>query len=166
MKTLEVGRCKALVKVDDDFEPPVGASLSVSSSGHVRWLKSTGEKRPSGSYVYTQGYLGRLIMGCPKGQTVLFIDRDKLNLQKENLKIVERGVNVRAQGGQRGGFKGVHFCKKRNKWIAQITHNYKCFSLGGFDDEYHAASAYNQAAVRLHGEHAYINQMPEDRINA
>ena len=129
-------------------------------------LRSTGERRPSGSYIYEQDYLGRWITGCPKTQTVLFIDRDKLNLQRDNLEVVERGVNVRAQGGHRGGYKGVHFCKKRGRWIAQLTHNYKCHTLGAFDDEYHAASAYNQAAIRFHGPHAYVNQLPEDKVNA
>ncbi len=56
----------------------------------------------------------------------------------------------------------MHFSKKQLKWVAQITHNYKCYTIGSYDHEDAAASAYNQAAVRLHGAHAYVNILPED----
>ena len=164
MQRLQIGTKNThTILVDDDFTLPDKVSLSVSKNGHVRMLRSTGERRPSGSYVYEQMYLQRYIMGCSGDKTVLFIDRDTLNLQKENLMVCERGVNVRAQRGQTGRFKGVHFSKQRMKWIAQITHNRKCHHIGSFDTEEHAASAYNHAARRLHGAHAFINILPEDQ---
>ena len=163
MKTILVGRHKQPVCVDDDFELPKGFTLSVGSSGHVKMLRTTGKRRPSGSYIYEEYYLARYVANAPEGRLVLVIDRDKLNMQRENLLLCEPGVSVRAQGGIKGRFKGAHWSKKQSKWIAQITHNYRCYSLGSFDTEEHAASAYNHAAVRLHGAHAYINHMPEDQ---
>lgn len=162
MKTILVGKNEEPVVVDDDFEYPEGFSLSVGDSGYVRMLRSTGERRPRGSYVYEEDYLHRWITKAPKGKVVLFIDRNKLNLQRENLIVCDRAVSIRHTGGRRGRFKGVHFSKKQMKWIAQITYNYKCYTLGSFDCEEAAASAYNQAAVRLYGAHAYVNMMPED----
>jgi hypothetical protein len=162
MKKILVGRNAEPVVVDDDFVHPVGFSLSVADTGYVKMLKSTGVRRPSGSYVYEEDYLHRWITGAPKDKVVLFIDRNRLNLQKENLIVCERAVSIRHTGGRRGRFKGVHFSKKSMKWVAQITHNYKCFAIGSFDCEEAAASAYNHAAVRLYGEHAYVNTMPED----
>ena len=157
-----VGRHQWIVQVDDDFVTPEGWSLNVASTGYVRMLRMTGERRPSGSYVYEEDYLHRWIMKALKGKVVLFVDNDRLNLQRENLLVCDRAISIRHTGGRKGRFKGVHFNKKQMKWVAQITLNYKCYSLGGFDTEEHAASAYNQAAVRLYGDQAYINIMPED----
>jgi hypothetical protein len=136
--------------------------LNVSDSGYVRMLRCKGERRPSGSYVYEQDYLHRWILQAPKGKVVMFIDNDRMNLQRDNLLVCDRAVSIRHIGGRSGRFKGVHFSKKAMKWIAQITCNYKCYSLGGFDSEEAAASAYNQAAIRLYGEQAYVNILPED----
>ena len=163
MKTILVGKHQQPVCVDDDFTLPAGFTLSIGSGGHVRMLRYTGERRPSGTHIYKEYYLSRYVANAPKGQLVLIIDRDKLNMQRENLLLCAPGVSIRAQGGQSGRFKGVHWAKRQSKWVAQITHNYKCYSLGAFDDEEHAATAYNHAAVRLHGAHAYINHMPEDQ---
>lgn len=163
MKVFAVGNNEAVIAVDDDFEPPFGWSFSIAATGYVKMLRATGIRRPSGSYVYEEDYLHRWIVNDPKGKVVLFIDRDKLNLQRENLLVCERAISIRHTGGRSGRFKGVHFSKKQMKWIAQITHNYKCHTLGSFESEEHAAIAYNHAAVRLHGAHAYINIMPEDQ---
>lgn len=162
MKTILVGENQEPVIVDDDFTLPPGYSLSVADTGYVRMLRCTGERRPSGSYVYEEKYLHRHIMDAPKGKVTLFIDRNRLNLQRENMIVCERAVSIRHTGGRCGRFKGVHFNKKAMKWVAQITHNYKCYHLGNFDCEEAAASAYNQAAVRLHGAYAYVNILPED----
>ena len=162
MKIIEVGRHQWLVQVDDDFVRPDGYSLSVSSSGYVKMLRTTGERRPSGTYIYDEDYLHRWITKAPKGKVVLFVDNDRLNLQRANLLVCDRAISIRHTGGRKGRFKGVHFSKKQMKWVAQITFNYKCYSLGGFDTEEHAATVYNHAAVRLYGEQAYVNIMPED----
>jgi hypothetical protein len=163
VKTILVGKNEEPVVVDDDFVQPPGYSLNVNDCGYVRMLKATGERRPSGSYVYEQDYLSRWIMGAPKGKVIIYLDRNKLNLQRDNMIVCDRAVSIRSTGGRSGRFKGVHFSKKSMKWIAQITCNYKCYSLGSFDTDEAAASAYNAAAVRLYGAHAYINYMPEDQ---
>lgn len=163
MKTIFVGRNNEPVIVDDDFRVPECVSLSVNDCGYVRMMRYTGKRRAGGSYIYEQDYLHRHIMGAPKGKVIIFADRNKLNLQRHNMVVCERAVSIRNTGGRRGRFKGVHFSKKRMKWIAQITFNYKCYHIGSFDHEEAAASAYNEAAVRLYGVHGYINTMPEDQ---
>jgi hypothetical protein len=163
VKKIIVGRDATIVLVDDDFHlPPEGFSLSINNLGYVRMMRCTGERRSGGSYIYEQDYLHRYITQTPKDKVVLFLDHDRLNLQKANLLVCERAISIRNTGGRKGRFKGVHFSKKQMKWVAQITFNYKCYSLGAFDSEEHAATVYNAAAVRLYGEHAYINVMPED----
>lgn len=162
MKTILVGRNQEPVVVDDDFVHPEGWTLNVADTGYVRMMRYRADRRAEGGYPYAQDYLHRWITKAPKGKVVIFIDLNKLNLQRENMIVCDRAVSIRHTGGRSGRFKGVHFSKKQMKWIAQITCNYKCFTLGSFDTEEAAASAYNQAAVRLYGAHAYINLMPED----
>ena len=38
-------------------------------------------------------------------------------------------------------YRGVSFNKRKGKWIAQVTHNYKNYGVGYFDDELEAAEA-------------------------
>ncbi len=157
-----VGKHKKVALFDDDFKIPIGFTLSFNSNGYLRFLKSTGEINKSGNYIYETKYAHRYITGCDKNKRIIFIDGDKANLQKENLLVVEQGVTTRTKGPTRGRYKGVYFCKNRLKWVAQITHNYKTHTLGSFNHEEHAASAYNQAAIRFHGPNAYVNILPED----
>lgn len=64
-------------------------------------------------------------------------------------------VNGRSQ------YRGVSFCKNRQKWTAEIMINGKRLRLGGFDTEKAAAQAYDAAALQHRGTNAYIN-FPED----
>jgi len=38
-------------------------------------------------------------------------------------------------------FKGVHWCNRRNKWIAYAQHNKKCVYVGQYDSEEDAHNA-------------------------
>jgi hypothetical protein len=162
MRTIAIGKHELIARVDDDFIMPAGCSLNVNSCGYVRLIRYLGVSAETGKPVYSHEYLHRLISGAPEGKVVLFLDRDRLNLQRENLLVCDRAVSIRNTGGRKGRFKGVHFSKKQGRWVAQITFNYRCHTIGSFDEEDHAAQAYNHAAVRLYGPHAYVNLMPED----
>lgn len=56
-------------------------------------------------------------------------------------------------------YRGVTFDKRRGKWIAYIQVAGKYKSLGKFDSELDAARAYNEAAPRLHGSKAKLNDV-------
>lgn len=55
-------------------------------------------------------------------------------------------------------YRGVHFDKQRNKWKVEIMLNRKSISVGVFADEIEAAKAYNEAAIRIHGDKAKLNK--------
>jgi len=54
-------------------------------------------------------------------------------------------------------YKGVHWHKLHKKWAARITFERKQIHLGYFLSEIEAAKAYDRAAIKYHGEFAYLN---------
>lgn len=105
----------------------------------------------------------RQIMGFPEGLLVDHIDHDGLNNQKVNLRIATRAQNNAnrraASTNQTSKYLGVAFEKDRKRWTARIRKDWKGYRLGSFDSEIEAAIAYNEAAIRLHGEFANINKI-------
>src|SRR3989442_13096047 len=54
-------------------------------------------------------------------------------------------------------YKGVSWNRKMKKWQASICREYKLITLGFFETEELAATAYNQAAKELFGEYSRGN---------
>ena len=70
-----------------------------------------------------------------KDKWVSFKDKNPLNCRIENLELTTRIVRFKSKNNQlnsTSGFKGVCFCKKYNKWKAQIKVNGKKINLGYF----------------------------------
>jgi AP2 domain len=109
----------------------------------------------------------RIILRAPNGVRVDHRDRIGLNNQRLNLRLASSNENARNTGMRshnKSGFKGVSWDKRKGKFQAQIRVNGKTISLGYFhaDCILDAARAYNEAAIRLHGEFAYQNVILED----
>ena len=56
-------------------------------------------------------------------------------------------------------YKGVWFDNRRYAWKAAIQHEGKRKHIGRFSSELEAAKAYNEAALRLHGKFARLNEI-------
>jgi len=126
--------------------------------------------RKSNIYVYTNSpetgkhvYMHRLVMGATgRYNCVDHIDGDGLNNQKHNLRLSTISQNCKNRKIFPGGtskYKGVSWNKANRKWFAQIRNHYTKMYIGYFDDEKEAALAYNQAALKYHGEFATINEI-------
>jgi len=106
-------------------------------------------------------HMHRLIMNSPECKSVDHINGDTLDNRKNNLRVCEHMENMRNQGKRKNGktskYKGVNFHKNMNKFCASIRQNYKLYHLGYFKNEIEAARAYNAAALKYHGEYAYLN---------
>lgn len=96
------------------------------------------------------------------------INGNGLDNRKENLRLVTNAQNnrnkskyVTANGTSK--YKGVFFCKQRNKWVAQICLNYKKIHIGRFKTEIEAAKAYNEKALTLFGQYAKLNTIKENK---
>lgn len=106
--------------------------------------------------------LHRLIMNAQSGQYVDHINGNKLDDRKSNLRICTNAENMWNRNAQRNntsGYKGVYRNKPTNNWKSIIIVNQKSIHLGYFDDITDAAKAYNEAAIKYHGEFASLNEI-------
>lgn len=106
--------------------------------------------------------LHRLIMNAPKGMSIDHINGDKSDNRKSNLRICTNSENLRNRGSQSNntsGYKGVSWSKELKKWRTQICINKKHIHVGLFKDKIEAAKAYNEAAIKYHGEFAKLNEI-------
>lgn len=88
------------------------------------------------------------------------VDGNGLNNQRANIRkcsAKENTRNRRPYTGRTSKYKGVSCCPPGRKWVAKIGYNNKELRLGSFLSETDAALAYNEAAIKYHGEFAVIN---------
>ncbi len=110
--------------------------------------------------------LHRLILGVTdRALEVKHVNGDPLDCRRGNL--VLKTFAEKVHGNQKMGtlngvqytsrFKGVCWDKDRELWLVQIRSGGKGRIVGRFEDEAHAALAYDEAARELFGEHAWLN---------
>ena len=109
-----------------------------------------------GNYVL----LHRFILSVKKGEFIDHINGIKLDNRRSNLRICSKQqnhFNSKKRKNTSSKYKGVHFYKAYNKYMAKIMLNRKSIFLGYFKTEKEAAKAYNQAARIYHGKFARLN---------
>lgn len=62
--------------------------------------------------------------------------------------------------GRYSDFRGVSFCKRDKRFLAQIKKQGVFYNLGRFNNDIEAARAYNAKAVELFGDNAVLNVIP------
>lgn len=85
-------------------------------------------------------------------------DGNGLNNQKSNLResnASQNNSNRKSSG--RSIYLGVYYHKKTNKWAAEIQKDGRQKYIGLFLSEIDAAIAYNEFAIKLHGDFAKLN---------
>lgn len=122
------------------------------------WQLKRGYAR--GSLESKEVLMHRVVLGIEDPYTYVdHINHDPLDNRRSNLRLVtpqQNAFNMRSKGGT-SAFKGVCYCSRTHSWQAQITVSYRCHFLGRYPSEELAARAYDEAARRLHGEHAHLN---------
>jgi hypothetical protein len=76
----------------------------------------------------------------PEGYDIDHIDRNKVNNRINNLRLLNRSLNIINQNS-----KGVSYDKDRNKWKAQLTYKGKQIINKRFNTEEEALFAYQEA---------------------
>jgi hypothetical protein len=100
----------------------------------------------------------RFIMNAPDDMLVDHIDSDGLNNQKYNLRLCNDYQNrLHRKPNKNHKYIGVGVYK--NIFRARIRINNTVYYLGYFKTEKEAAIAYNNAAIKLKREFAFINKL-------
>ncbi len=111
-------------------------------------------------------YMHRDVMNVVYNKDIYIdhIDHNKLNNQKSNLRFCTRSennknvnTNTNRTSNSTSKYKGVNWYKKYGNWNAKIRSNGIDYNLGYFVDEVVAAKAYDAAALKYHGEFAFLN---------
>jgi hypothetical protein len=145
------GEIKAETVIDaEDYEKCKNIKWTLLSNGYVNNKK--------------YGYLHHFVLNF-KFNGIIQVDhkdRNKLNNRKKNLRFCvnrQNSSNAKKSKNNTSNYKGVCWHKNCKKWRSRIWVNNKCMHLGYFDNIIEAARAYNEAAVRYHGEFANLNPM-------
>ncbi len=87
-------------------------------------------------------------------------DHDGLNNQRSNLRIATKSqnqANSKSRANSSSKYLGVH--KHGAGWVVQVSRDGKNKYVGIYKTEGEAALAYNEAAIKAHGEFANLNLM-------
>lgn len=166
--------------------PPLEAILKLfdcnPEAGIFVWKDVKDKRIPSGKIAGSMNGKGYLVVGLhvdgkrrtflihrlvwyvatgvdPGAKQIDHIDGNPLNNRIENLRLASHAENMRNTKLQRNnssGYKGVTWCKRNNKWVAQIRANNRGLHLGYFPTPELAHMAYCKAAAELHGEFARV----------
>ena len=157
MRTIPLQRGRVALVDDDDYDRAIQHTWTLLEHGNTRYAGSylAGKYKP-------RTYLHRFILAVPVGMQVDHIDRDGLNCQKANLRPADHHSNgrnsVQPQTATGSGYRGVYKHHYSERWLAKIRDDTgKRVYLGTFETPEQAAVAYDEAALRYHGEFAILN---------
>lgn len=138
---------------DEDYEKVMQYKWYSSSAGYI-----IGRFPRSRKIIY----LHRFLICVPDNLHGDHINRNKLDNQKNNLRIctkMQNSANRSLGKNNTSGYKGVVWNKKEKRWRAVIWYKEKYYLLGKYETKNEAALAYNQAAIKLHGAFAALNKL-------
>jgi len=105
--------------------------------------------------------LHTFLMGKRKGKHINFKNGNHLDMRRKNMEWVTLNFIYQKKGKittpTSSEFKGVSWHKSSDSWEANIKKNQVRKFLGSFENEQDAAYAYNEAALKYFGEHAFLN---------
>ena len=129
--------------VDDEHYEVLGSAYWICNNlGYVETLS-----RVEGKHIL----LHRVVTGAVHGQVVDHIDGNRLNNQRDNLRLCDESINALNQNNKRKAgvysseYRGVHWEPKRRKWRARIKLGGSRKCLGRYDSESDASRAYSRA---------------------
>lgn len=136
----------------EDFDKIKNYTWSKTTSGYlIAYIKGSNNR-----YVY----MHRLIVGLENcaDYDVDHFNHNTCDNQKENLRICTHQNNImnsKLSKNNKSGVTGVMFDSSINKWISQITFDFKTIYLGSFDDFDNAVKARKEAEEKYFGDYAY-----------
>jgi hypothetical protein len=157
VREIELTRGMITIVDDDDFELVSSYKWCIKNSSGLLYA----HRALKGVDIS----LHRWLIDAPVGMDVDHINGNTLDNRRSNLRLCTRAENIRNSrkhmiAGVTSIYKGVRKCK--HKWQALIVINRKTIIIGSkFVNEEDAAAAYNEAAIKYHGEYARLNVIGE-----
>jgi hypothetical protein len=96
-------------------------------------------------------YLHREIMQPGPGQEVIFLNHDRLDCRRENLKVVSKEDarrHHRVRRDSKSGVKGVRYNAGTDSWSAYVYRNGHAYHVGTYFSPEQAVAAYEQELRR------------------
>jgi hypothetical protein len=106
-------------------------------------------------------YLHRQLMQPGEGQEVIFLNHDRLDCRRENLRVVskqEARQHHRVRQDSKSKTKGVRFNPDPGTWSAIVYREGRCYTIGTFKSQEQAEIAYRLA---LRKENPDLHTAPE-----
>lgn len=132
-----------------DFDLVKNYTWHISAKGYaVTNLRIDKSKR-------TVLFMHRLLMSAPFGQQIDHKNGYRNDNRRSNLRYAtarQNSINRKIQKTNTSGFVGVHYYKKYDKWLANISVNYKRIHLGYFTNLQDAIIARQEAEVKYFGD--------------
>jgi hypothetical protein len=161
MKEISLTQGKVALVDDEDYDFLMQWKWYARGHGKLFYaVRQTPSIDKFGKYKQKRIKMHHLLFHCPNDKVTDHKDGNGLNNQKDNLREATKQQNACNKSKSQNCssiYKGVHWSKQANKWIAEIYFNYIKFPLGSFDNEIEAAIAYNNKAIELFGEFAKLN---------
>lgn len=143
MKVIQLFKNKGAVLVDDE---------DYSKLSEYKWYLH-GRGYATTFYKNKNVLMHRMLLEPKYGDQVDHIDGNRLNNQRDNLRICTASENVCNTGiksNNTSGYVGVS--KNGNRWQANIYKDGKRYYIGSFATAEEASVAYQDKASELHGE--------------
>lgn len=146
-----------------DYDPDTGKFYRRTRHGGTVVGRETGTVSSTSGYImisadnrrYNAHRLAWLHVHGTWPVEVDHVNMDRSDNRLSNLREASRAENSCNRPVQRNnkssGIKGVTWSHKRRKWLAQIGKDGKHYNLGAYSSIEEAATAYKDAADRLHG---------------
>lgn len=152
------GQGKVALVDDTDFPELSQYKWYVSKQGYA--VRYPGEWRNG----IRPLFMHKSIMATEKGHDVDHANANRLDNRRCNLRQATRSQNSQNKRPRKNStiqYKGIGFHKASALWYAEICLDGKRKRIGYFSTQREAAVAYNVEAIRLFGEFARLNTIPE-----
>lgn len=156
MKQIELTKGRFAIVDDADYEALSKFDWHTKKKLHLFYAARNGGTSPNQFPIL----MHRVITQATDDLEVYHKDGNGLNNVRSNLRLCTHQQNLFNQKkkiGTKSKYKGVTWCKRNNKWLAQIMMNKKNKFLGYFAMERVAALVYDDKAKELFGEYARTN---------
>ena len=103
----------------------------------------------------------RVILNAPPNFQVDHINGNRLDNRRRNIRLATIGQNNKNKRSvAKSGYKNVYREECINlRWFSKIMVDRKTIHLGCYDSKEEAAIAYNNAAIKYHGQFACLNKI-------